>query len=52
MADILSRDTGARRVFGHSPQNDENDVRIYESGSEMALGRTRFNWSIDRFDFQ
>jgi len=51
MTDILSRDTGAWYVVGHSPQNDENDVRIYESESEMALG-TRFNWSIDRFDFQ
>jgi len=51
MTDILSSNTGARWVVGHSPQNDENDVRIYESGREMALG-TRFNWSIDRFDFQ
>jgi len=51
MGHILSRDMGARRVVCHSPQDDENDVRIYESGSEMALG-TRFNWSIDRFNFQ
>ena len=35
MADILSRDMGAQRVVGHSPQNDENDVRVYESNLKV-----------------
>jgi len=51
MAAILSGYMRVRRAVRRRPQNIENDVSIYVPGSEQALG-TRFDWSIDRFDFQ
>ncbi len=51
MADILSRITRKRRDVGHSLQDVVNDVSITSQVVKRLLG-TRFNWSIDRFDFQ